>query len=89
MARREGEIIIVDPDLPAPVHGRTIQCVHCGRHWIPKPGSKKVRGFCMKCNGPFCGKKCQECIPHERYIEILEMGLNPHEIDLSRLPKQF
>lgn len=42
----------------------TIQCKHCGMHWISLRGSKKRRGFCMKCMGPLCGKKsCMVCVP--------------------------
>lgn len=51
----------------------TIQCVHCGRHWVPIKGSGRVRGFCMKCNGMVCGRKtCHTCIPSEKRLEIRE-----------------
>lgn len=51
----------------------TIQCVHCGKHWIPKPGSGKVRGWCVSCNGASCGDtRCMDCVPFEAKLEIAE-----------------
>ena len=50
----------------------TVQCVHCGGHWIPVQFSGRVRGFCMLCKGPICGPGCQECVPYERQLEIRE-----------------
>lgn len=50
----------------------TLQCVHCGSHWIPMKGSGRVRGFCTKCNGPVCGIKCAVCIPFEKKLDIAE-----------------
>jgi len=52
----------------------TIQCVHCGGHWVVEPGSKQVRGYCTKCDGPLCGQKhCLEhCIPFEKMIDTIE-----------------
>ena len=51
----------------------TLQCVHCGGHWVVQPGSGKKRGFCLKCTGPLCGKKrCFRCVPFEKSLEILE-----------------
>ncbi len=87
MATRKGRGIIIDPDEPHEIHMDTIQCVHCGGHWIPVNGSGKVRGFCTKCNGPFCGPACAECIPAEQFIELLEEGLHPHHVDVNRLAK--
>lgn len=56
------------------VEADTLQCVHCGGHWQIQPGSGRIRGFCFKCNGPVCGPKCKECIPHEQWLENIEMG---------------
>jgi len=51
----------------------TLQCKHCGIHWIPIKGSKKRRGFCMKCFGTTCGKlACDVCIPFEVKLDIHE-----------------
>lgn len=50
----------------------TLQCVHCGMHWIPIRGSGRRRGFCTNCCGPLCGKKeCLEaCMPYEKRLDI-------------------
>jgi hypothetical protein len=29
-------------------------------------------GFCTRCNGITCGKKCQKCIPEELLLENME-----------------
>lgn len=58
-----GHIIIVEPGVPT-IERDTLQCVHCGMHWIVKPGSGRRRGWCLRCNGPHCGgEKCWECVP--------------------------
>jgi len=55
------------------VHQDTVQCCHCGRHWIWLPGSGRQRGFCTKCNGITCGNaKCDVCVPAEQQMENLE-----------------
>jgi len=77
-----GELIIIDPDKDQTSSLPTYQCVHCGLHWHPQPGSGKTRGFCMSCNGPVCGKKCEACIPHEKQLEARESGMPWH----SNLP---
>lgn len=50
----------------------THQCVHCGGHFPIRPGSGKIRGYCMNCGGFICGQKCLECVPHEKQIEAIE-----------------
>ncbi len=54
--------------------GDMMRCVHDGTHWRIVPGSGMVRGFCLRCNGPTCGKrKCEtRCIPFEQEIENYE-----------------
>ena len=73
--REAGEITIVDPggDRPLGV-APTLQCVHCGAHFTPQPGSGRVRGFCTRCHGPVCGPGCAQCVPHEQQLENLEAG---------------
>lgn len=40
----------------------TLQCCHCGAHWIPRKGSGIRRGFCMKHMQVTCGDpQCVEC----------------------------
>lgn len=50
----------------------TACCVHCGGHWVVQRGSGIARGFCMNCNGPYCGPGCQNCIPTEKMLETIE-----------------
>jgi hypothetical protein len=50
--------------------GVTLQCVHCGMHWIVQPGSGRNRGWCLKCGGPTCGKPdCHICEPIVKKLE--------------------
>ncbi len=73
--RESGRIILADPGGDKPIlEAATLQCAHCGKHWIVVPGSGRVRGFCMRCNGPICGPKCAECLPAEKQIENIEAG---------------
>lgn len=74
-ARENGMIVIADPGRDKPIwECKTLQCVHCGGHWIASPGSGKIRGFCMRCNGPICGPGCAECVPVEQMLENIEAG---------------
>lgn len=57
-----------------PVAMDTLQCVHCGGHWVVKPGSGNVRGFCGRCNGFICGPGCERCVPTELLLENIEQG---------------
>lgn len=51
----------------------TLQCVHCGAHWIVQPGSGIQRGWCLNCRGPECGAQdCYTCVPFERWLEQME-----------------
>ena len=74
--REHGELIIINPEIDKTTSLPTYQCVHCGDHWIGRPGSGKTRGFCMNCDGPVCGKKCEVCIPFEKQLEAREAGQN-------------
>ncbi len=56
------------------VEADTLQCVHCGCHWMVEVGSGKVRGYCQRCNGPVCGPKCRACVPAEQRLENMEKG---------------
>ncbi len=63
--------IIVDGQVVAD----TVQCCHCGNHWIPTPGSGKVRGYCVKCDALTCGaEECDPCQPFEHKLELFEKG---------------
>ena len=51
----------------------TMQCVHCGAHWMVEPGSGNKRGWCKRCNGPICGSlTCLECVPFEKFLDAIE-----------------
>ena len=52
-----------------------VQCCHCQRLWLYKPGSGKVRGFCLRCMGVTCGPDCDECVPAMQMIENMEAGM--------------
>lgn len=51
-----------------------LTCAHCQYTWMVEPGSGKKRGWCLKCQGPICGKaRCMaECEPFERWLEAVE-----------------
>lgn len=66
--RKPAGVILVDGVQVAD----TLQCVHCGGHWIPQRGSGMIRGFCRNCMGPVCGPGCARCVPAERQLELIE-----------------
>ncbi len=42
----------------------TLQCPHCGGHFISRKGSGHRRTFCLKCKAVTCGKfECDPCRP--------------------------
>ena len=56
----------------------TMQCVHCGGHYVRVPGSGTRRGFCTLCHGVTCGAAgCDACVPFEKRLERIERGLPP------------
>ena len=81
-----GLVIITDPDAPRPIEHDTLQCVHCGGHWVVRHGSGIKRGWCMSCNGPFCGPGCEACIPLEKRLDIIS-GRNPTAVSVA-VPRQ-
>jgi hypothetical protein len=52
----------------------TLQCVHCGGHWVVVPGSRRKRGWCIHCQGPHCGKPdcASRCLPLEKRLAFIE-----------------
>ena len=52
----------------------TLQCPHCGGHFVSTPGSGKKRGFCFGCHGVTCGSDACEkrCLPTEKMLEEIE-----------------
>jgi hypothetical protein len=50
----------------------TLQCCHCGLHYVSRRGSGIRRGFCLKCMQVTCGKQeCMTCTPY-----AAELGMN-------------
>lgn len=51
----------------------TLQCPHCGGHFVSQKGSGKRRAFCIRCKAITCGKHvCDVCIPIEAKLEHTE-----------------
>ena len=70
--------------------GETLQCVHCCCHWLRRPGSGTVRGFCLSCGGPVCGgPKCRACVPAEAKVEMREAQEQEKEKVIGRLLSQY
>ena len=75
MPRQAGVIIVSDPGSDVIEEIATLQCVHCGMHFTIGHAPKKVRGMCLRCNGPICGPKCAgKCVPVEQMLENMEAG---------------
>ena len=73
--RYHGLIVESDPGADRAVSEvPTLQCGHCGGHFEVRPGSGKVRGWCMNCARPVCGPGCEACVPVEQMLENMERG---------------
>lgn len=82
--REHGEVIISDPGQDKPLLvAPTLQCVHCGKHWVCQPHSGNVRGYCRNCMGPICGPDCVDCVPQEAMLEIMEGTRNPTAVSVG------
>jgi len=72
-----GEVTI-DPHDGGPIERRPIlACGHCDYHWVPEPGSGRIRGFCMLCGKLVCGRPyCRKlgCTHWEQRLDNLEAG---------------
>lgn len=74
--REDGELTFTPLDSDKKINLPTMQCRHCGRHWVYEKGSGRRRGFCMMCNGITCGRKeCDPCRPAEQWLENVEGGM--------------
>lgn len=48
----------------------TLQCPHCGAHFVSMKGSGARRHFCMKCMAVTCGSgRCIACTPFIAQLE--------------------
>ena len=71
----EGVLIETPIDGSKSTSFATYTCCHCGRVWIPKPGSGITRGFCTRCGARTCGDPaCDVCVPLEQQLLNLEHG---------------
>lgn len=81
--KRHGYVTVCDPGSDKMLdEADTIQCCHCGGHFVVRPGSGTERGFCTRCNGFVCGRQCVECVPTELYLSILEGKATGKEVSV-------
>jgi len=73
-----GAIPLRNPDGCIMIGGKEVadtkSCAHCGCHWVPIKGSKRIRGHCDGCHGDLCGQpECMVlCMPLEEYLRRCE-----------------
>lgn len=68
----------------------TLQCAHCGMHWIVVKGSGRIRGYCQYCHKATCGEeKCHVCIPYEATLEFEEGKKNHFTRDILENISKF
>ena len=51
----------------------TLQCAHCGMHWIVRPGREP--NFCVPCGTVICGKRAclqRGCYPMAKQLDDIE-----------------
>lgn len=73
-ARNPHGTVIITHESGAVEERDSLQCCHCGLHWVVQPGSGRVRGWCMNCVGPHCGSEhcTKNCQTVEQFLERLE-----------------
>lgn len=70
--------------------GYTIQCVHCGGHFISRPGSGKKRGYCLACDGITCGKPpCMAHIPYEAKLDYNDAVHLQNVMTIKKLESRY
>jgi hypothetical protein len=71
--REDGAIIIATPQ--GETQRTTLQCCHCGNHFVCVKGSGVQRGFCTLCNQVTCGAhRCMAHFPFEKKLDLIEAG---------------
>jgi hypothetical protein len=74
--KESGAIIITTP--AGETQRSTLQCCHCGNHFISVRGSGIQRGFCIPCGKVTCGaKRCMAHLPFEKRLDLIEAGKLP------------
>jgi len=74
-ANKPAGVIITATSSGRVIEADTLQCCHCGMHWMVVRGSGRLRGWCSKCNGPLCCEKelCTVmCYPLEKRLDDAE-----------------
>lgn len=67
----------------------TLQCPHCGMHFVMVRGSGKRRAFCVRCQAVTCGNHtCDVCIPLEARLEHAEGTKTRYDEEIRRLTSQ-
>lgn len=67
----------------------TLQCPHCGGHFISTPGSGIRRTFCTRCHAVTCGhRNCDECIPFEAKLDFVEGTKTSYKTKIEVLIKE-
>jgi hypothetical protein len=75
---REDGLITIASEYGNVVEKPTLQCRHCGAHFVVVKGSGRIRGFCLACMGPTCGaRKCIAHSPFEKRLDLVELGKLP------------
>ena len=55
------------------VHQTTLQCSHCGGHWLYQKGSGIRRGWCPVCEQATCGHAdCDTHAPHQARLDLTD-----------------
>ena len=64
----------------------TLQCPHCGGHFVSVKGSGKRRAFCIRCRAITCGAyACDVCIPIEAKLEHIEGSKTLYDDKINEL----
>ena len=81
MQKPNGYVIINDPE-GLDVEYDTIRCVHCSAHYPHGSTQQLAGGWCGNCQGWICGKKCMECVPVEKWLDIQEGTVDPTAVSV-------
>ena len=66
----------------------TLQCPHCGCHFVSIKGSGKRRAYCIACKAITCGALvCDICIPLEARLEHTEGSKTKYDAKILELEK--
>jgi hypothetical protein len=84
MPREHGGIVVDGKQV-----GSTLQCPHCGGHFVSIVGSGIRRTYCVRCQAVTCGKPCCDaCIPLEAKLEYVEGSKNHYTDTINDLIKE-